>query len=135
MKRRVIYNEVEMVEGWPEQIERSQRQAYYTANGRHYDRILYGDDDPRWGASPCNNCGVAKGQYHVTGCEYEKCPLCGEAFSGHVCTFDELADQDAATPAEKTMEEIEEKGKRLILILVLLGAVGFALWLKYIGAY
>ncbi len=90
-KKKIIYNGVEMVEGWLARIEASQRQPYYTIGGRSYLRIRFGDDDPRWGERPCRDCGVLKGQFHVMNCEYEKCPACGNAIGGHTCRIDELS--------------------------------------------
>ncbi len=92
-KKMIIYNGVEMIEGWPAKIEASQRQAYYTIAGQTYPRVRFGDDDPRWGLRPCRDCGVLKGQFHVMNCEYEKCPACGRSIAGHTCKIEELSEQ------------------------------------------
>ena len=92
-----------MRDAWALRIEESQRQTHLTADGVRYPRIRYGDDNPRWGASPCHNCKVIKGQFHVTAeCEFETCPKCGGSMSGHTCWFDEYAeDPDAGRPQRR----------------------------------
>ena len=46
--------------------------------GKYYKRIPCGDNDfldYNMDGRPCKDCGVSVGQYHVAGCEAEKCPV------------------------------------------------------------
>jgi len=45
----VVYNGVEMIEGWPERISEAQSQATYLIGGHVYDRVPYGSEGDGWG--------------------------------------------------------------------------------------
>jgi hypothetical protein len=86
-----VYNGVEMASYWPRQIERAQQEEYLEFSFR---RIRYGDEGDDWGDSniPCHDCGVVKGQYHVPGCDMERCPNCrGQLLS---CSCGDYPDDD-----------------------------------------
>jgi TIR domain len=75
----VEYNGVMIASFWPKQIERAQHEPLYLVTAA-YDRIRHGDEK-MWGrkkpVNPCHDCAALPGQYHVPGCDMERCPACG----------------------------------------------------------
>jgi|SRR5688572_27160344 len=95
-KRRVVYNGVEMVEGWPERIEEAQTILTVSIAGVEHPRIRYGNESDDWGADrqPCRDCTVLKGQLHVPSCHVEQCPACGGQVIGCECEPGDDEDED-----------------------------------------
>ena len=78
----VVYNNLEMHKDNPKAIIDAQRISHSSCGGRKLNRIRYGEEsewlqvDPRSAGTPCHDCYVVKGQYHIDGCDVERCPHC-----------------------------------------------------------
>lgn len=90
-KKLVTYNGVRVIAGWPEKIEQAQLVQLIEKNGQQHPRVRYGEEADDWGADkqPCHDCAVIKGQFHVEGCDVERCPVCGAQAMGCDCDPDE----------------------------------------------
>lgn len=91
--KKVLYRGRSMIEGWPEKIVKAQAISSYTLRGKSFSRVRYGSEADDWGAdkSPCHDCAVIKGEFHVPDCDVEECPSCGGQLISCDCSFDDIA--------------------------------------------
>jgi hypothetical protein len=116
--RRITYRGALMAPGWPEKIVASQSQRHYTCGAVRYARIPYGTENPEWGATPCRDCGVTKGELHVFAqCEYESCPVCHASQIGSCgCAIVEFGESNQ--PASDL-----PRGRGNLVLSLVLGAI------------
>jgi hypothetical protein len=67
-----------MAQKRPAKIDRAQTLKHYRIGGELFARIKYGDECFGWrvATTPCHDCAVTEGQFHVPGCDVEECPNC-----------------------------------------------------------
>jgi hypothetical protein len=94
MIENTVSNSIEMMAGWTEQIQEAKEQTTYSIGGKLLERTRYGDETDSRGAElrPCRDCGVTKGQFHVPGCDVERCPSCDGQVITCRCPYDEDAE-------------------------------------------
>jgi hypothetical protein len=94
--KRVLYRGVPMIEGWPEKIIAAQQIVSMHHQGRDVPRVRYGDEksDLRADTTPCHDCRVLKGEFHVPSCDVEECPVCGGQLISCDCEFEDYADKE-----------------------------------------
>ena len=76
---------------WQIRINDAQKLLTYTIGGKEYDRIKYGDEpgmEEYKDGRPCHDCAVIEGQYHVPGCDWERCPKSGGQVISCYCQDD-----------------------------------------------
>jgi hypothetical protein len=77
---------------WPERLRQAQRETTVSIGGVSLPRIRYGDEGRGWQVprGPCGDCAAIKGEFHVPGCDLERCPSCrGQAISCG-CPYDHV---------------------------------------------
>ena len=78
-EERIVYRGKRVLPDWPERIRQAQLETTCGPNGVTMQRLRYGNEQDDWGANeqPCHDCAAIKGEYHVQGCDVERCPSCG----------------------------------------------------------
>lgn len=86
---RIIFRGMRVLPDWPERLRDAQLDVTCWPNGVELPRIRYGDEADDWGANerPCHDCAALKGEFHVPGCDVERCPSCGCQSLGCECEW------------------------------------------------
>lgn len=73
-KEFITFRGREILADWPERLKAAQRQTTVMDK----ERIRFGSEEQDWGAGrgPCHDCVAEKGEFHVPGCDVERCPVC-----------------------------------------------------------
>jgi hypothetical protein len=71
------------------EIDEAQRSRAYRIAGEPLARVPFGRESSGGGADGprCSDCGAARGEYHVPGCEHEQCPACGDRVIACECAY------------------------------------------------
>ena len=90
-----------VLDGWPELLAESQRTTHVTVGGRRLPRVRYGEEADDWSAGnrPCHDCAAVAGEFHVVGCDVERCPACGGQALSCDCT-DSAPDAEPGAAAD-----------------------------------
>ena len=86
----VPFRGTEVASFWPKHVEAAQAKATYRLI-KDVPRIRYGDEAGIGDAADflCHDCAAKRGEFHVPGCDMERCPECGKQLISCACNYDE----------------------------------------------
>lgn len=100
-----------MTKGWTARVAAAQRKTTCRKNGKEFERVRYGNEEDDWGANnhPCGDCGVEKGEFHVPGCDVERCPSCSGQMIGCDCSSSKKPKKPPKPFSKKELEIVESR--------------------------
>jgi hypothetical protein len=85
-KKLIIFRGYEVSPNWPNRLRKAQLITTIKIDDVELPRIKYGEEHIKYGEEhnnlPCHDCCAILGEYHVPGCDVERCPnCCGQLIS------------------------------------------------------
>jgi hypothetical protein len=86
----IIYRGMRMSPAWPDRIRAAQDEPTVTLKDETFERFRFGKGpgERREAARPCGDCAVIRGEFHVPGCDLERCPRCRGQLIFCSCNYD-----------------------------------------------
>lgn len=110
-KKMVEFRGVQVIEGWPAKLQEAQLITTCFPNGKEMQRVRYGAEKDDWGAKEreCHDCAAIAGEFHVPGCDVERCPACGGQIYGCDCDWpsDEAPKPSAKPPKSFSASQLK----------------------------
>jgi hypothetical protein len=90
----IIFRGTRVLPDWP------QRVTTCRLNGIEMGRVRYGEEMEDWGAGerPCHDCVAIPGEFHVPGCDVERCLACEGQLLSCACVSPDDAERGASNP-------------------------------------
>lgn len=87
---RITFRGAKVLAAWPARLAAAQHHREWVIAGKPFARVRFGEEADDWGSEhgPCHDCVAIKGEFHVAGCDVERCPNCGGQVISCDCPYD-----------------------------------------------